>query len=275
LRTALLVAIALIVAGPISRSFGYLNQLPDVRHYATLSNADTLMVGCLAALLIRFKPSTVSGIVNWRPTIGRGLIFLVGIVGPILLEQNLIFGKFTVPFSQTVAAISFAYLICSYSFVRQGVIFLILNSRPAVFLGCLSYSIYIWQQPFFFPGAPLPFPVNIAAILAVASLSYYGLEQPLLGLRRRLRDSHAARRCAPPCSSTPISQFVPSLTTGSLFAPPPAIVLKKVVALASVTKARAPTPAVDADGKLETVVEPVTASGLHAQHARLPRRPPR
>ena len=52
----------------------------------------------------------------------------------------------------------------------------------------------------------------------------------------------------------PISQLVPSLTTGTLLAPPPATVLRKVVAVASVTNARAPAPAVAAAARLATVM---------------------
>ena len=55
--------------------------------------------------------------------------------------------------------------------------------------------------------------------------------------------------------SYPISQLVPSLTTGTLLAPPPATVERNVVAVASVTKARAPLPAVAAAGSEATVVE--------------------
>ena len=41
-----------------------------------------------------------------------------------------------------------------------------------------------------------------------------------------------------------MSQLVPLLTTGTAFAPPPATVERNVVAVASVTNARAPAPAV-------------------------------
>lgn len=55
----------------------------------------------------------------------------------------------------------------------------------------------------------------------------------------------------------PTIQFVPSLTTGTLFAPPPATVDANVVAVASVTNARAPAPAVAAEGSAETTYDPV------------------
>jgi hypothetical protein len=51
----------------------------------------------------------------------------------------------------------------------------------------------------------------------------------------------------------PMIQSVPSLTTGTLLAPPPAAMLANVVAVASVTKARAPAPALAAEGSVATV----------------------
>ena len=56
------------------------------------------------------------------------------------------------------------------------------------------------------------------------------------------------------------AELVPSETTGTLFAPPPAAVDKNVVAVASVTMDRAPAPAVAADGSDATVVVPVTGT---------------
>ena len=51
-------------------------------------------------------------------------------------------------------------------------------------------------------------------------------------------------------------QLVPSEYTGTLLAPPPATIAAKVVALASVTNARAPKPAVAAAGNAATVELP-------------------
>lgn len=51
----------------------------------------------------------------------------------------------------------------------------------------------------------------------------------------------------------PIRQFVPSLYTGTPLAPPPATTEAKVVEFASVTKAVAPAPEPDAEGKVATV----------------------
>ena len=65
-----------------------------------------------------------------------------------------------------------------------------LNWRPMVWLGVLSYSLYLWQQVFFNPFADdlvTRFPINLLAALAAAVASYRLVERPLFGLRQRFR----------------------------------------------------------------------------------------
>ena len=74
-----------------------------------------------------------------------------------------------------------------------------LNWRPVAFIGVLSYSIYLWQQPFFNRENPswfTRFPINLIGALAAAWLSYKLVEQPFLRLRRHF---------APPATGRPTS----------------------------------------------------------------------
>lgn len=64
----------------------------------------------------------------------------------------------------------------------------VLNWPPLVWLGVLSYSFYLWQQPFLnhhSQALHASFPLNLVLALAFAMLSYYLLERPLLRLRQR------------------------------------------------------------------------------------------
>ena len=66
----------------------------------------------------------------------------------------------------------------------------LLASKPLVGIGLISYSIYLWQQPFLnrhFPALPTSFPLNLALVFIAASISYYAIERPFLDLRQRLR----------------------------------------------------------------------------------------
>ena len=90
---------------------------------------------------------------------------------------------------QTITNIGIAVLIERLvRFPTSGVAPLF-NLRPVVYLGTLSYSLYLWQQPFMAPGAawPGPFPWNLLAALVVALASFYLIERPALRLRARLQ----------------------------------------------------------------------------------------
>jgi peptidoglycan/LPS O-acetylase OafA/YrhL len=76
----------------------------------------------------------------------------------------------------------------------------VLNTRPLVWLGTISYSLYLWQQPFMAPGSASPvqrFPLNIGLALLAAILSYRLVEKPMLALRGRIERSHPVFRPAP------------------------------------------------------------------------------
>ena len=64
----------------------------------------------------------------------------------------------------------------------------VLNSVPVVWLGGISYSLYLWQQPFLDRWSSAPwsaFPLNLIVALSLASASFYLVEQPCLRLRER------------------------------------------------------------------------------------------
>jgi peptidoglycan/LPS O-acetylase OafA/YrhL len=77
----------------------------------------------------------------------------------------------------------------------------LLNWAPVVWIGRLSYSLYVWHLAVSelvqnaLSGAPhlVVAGVALAAAFAVACLSYYGLERPLNGLRRRFGSRVAER----------------------------------------------------------------------------------
>jgi peptidoglycan/LPS O-acetylase OafA/YrhL len=65
----------------------------------------------------------------------------------------------------------------------------VLNSGPLVFVGQISYSLYLWQEPFLdrsSTAAFARFPLNIVLALLAALVSYYLVEQPCLRARKRI-----------------------------------------------------------------------------------------
>jgi peptidoglycan/LPS O-acetylase OafA/YrhL len=58
----------------------------------------------------------------------------------------------------------------------------LLNIPIVIWIGNLSYSLYLWQMPFTNPGVrswATTFPQNAALTLMAAMISYYALEQPI------------------------------------------------------------------------------------------------
>lgn len=62
----------------------------------------------------------------------------------------------------------------------------LLNARPIAYIGVLSYSIYLWQQPFLSSELDLPMWARLGLIAAVSLFSYYAIERPSLRLRQYL-----------------------------------------------------------------------------------------
>ena len=61
-----------------------------------------------------------------------------------------------------------------------------LNWAPMAWIGTISYSLYLWQEPLTSLTRPLPVIVEMLAAFALATLSRYFIEQPFLALRRKL-----------------------------------------------------------------------------------------
>ena len=62
----------------------------------------------------------------------------------------------------------------------------LLNWTPLVWVGVLSYSLYLWQNPFLLGGMDkvwTSFPYNLGFAVGASLLSYFLLERPFLRLK--------------------------------------------------------------------------------------------
>jgi peptidoglycan/LPS O-acetylase OafA/YrhL len=67
--------------------------------------------------------------------------------------------------------------------------------RPVVWIGRVSYSLYLWQELFcnrYVHTWYTAFPANVVLAFAAASASYYGIERPVLAWRDRSRHAKPA-----------------------------------------------------------------------------------
>lgn len=85
----------------------------------------------------------------------------------------------------------------------------LLNMRWLTWIGSISYSLYLWQQPFLAP-AELQlvhnFPMALGLSLAFAVGSYHLVERPFLKLRDRIVSSHASVRRLPEPMTAPAGE---------------------------------------------------------------------
>jgi peptidoglycan/LPS O-acetylase OafA/YrhL len=189
------VAFLFIFISPFSRvyqyKFEYAPGTSPVWWWLT-SNSDVIMIGCVAGLI--FKKDWVRRLAFYRPGAGR-ILALALIVIPPIMTNYLLLGLFTVTVGPAIQAVGAAYLVISCIIVRDGILYKLLNTQVLVQIGLMSYSLYVWQQLFFFADPSdfglknlpiLNFPIDLLVAVGAGCLSYFGLERPLAGLRRAL-----------------------------------------------------------------------------------------
>jgi peptidoglycan/LPS O-acetylase OafA/YrhL len=145
---------------------------------------DSIATGCLIALYA--KPLT-SLVTNRR---WLGIVWLVGFGSPTLIAiAN--HTHFLWPLPQLFGHCAWTlFNVC----VGVGILWAIaaqpkvLNHWLPVWLGVISYSLYMWHMPFMNAQAKIHFPLNLVLAFAAAVASYYLLEQPILRLRNRLSE---------------------------------------------------------------------------------------
>ncbi len=152
------------------------------------ATADTLATGCLLCFGYNWLSDQ-----PWYARFQKSFLFWVTTLSLFSLGNALFVvhrGSFYV-IGQTLANVG--AVLCVDWCIRNpnGWVGNILNSRPFVMVGVLSYSLYLWQNPFLNPylkGWASSFPINIALAFVAAAVSYYFVERPFLRLKGR---SHA------------------------------------------------------------------------------------
>jgi peptidoglycan/LPS O-acetylase OafA/YrhL len=155
---------------------------------------DALAVGCGAAILLFRQGPAAHRFLSLSPIL-TGFVALMCVIVPHVFGKLHILGPLIVPFGQTLQACGIAGLILQ-SIVKPGWgLYRLLNTSILVWIGTLSYSLYIWQQLFCSQprsfGWPdvwwMSFPGWFIPAFITACASYYLLERPLMGLRSRFR----------------------------------------------------------------------------------------
>ena len=175
---------ATILTGPLLRGLWWA-ALPGSRMLmgrAFPTVADALATGCLCAFRTDWIRAARRSQKSYLWIVVPSLIVLASLpqdeLAPLVRRPlRLMF--------DTISNALIASLMLGTVTAESGLTYRLLNNRPMVALGMVSYSLYLWQQLFFgWPGTSVPLAVTAALMAAV--LSYTLLERPLAGLRRRL-----------------------------------------------------------------------------------------
>jgi peptidoglycan/LPS O-acetylase OafA/YrhL len=148
---------------------------------------DTILLGCVVAVLRASCPEHRLLRVLSRPGVAAASVAFLTVGSPVLWSR---LGEY---YDLTVGASCGAFAVASivlYAIEDAGSLLgRVLNSAPLVHVGTISYSLYLWQQPFFAPELQGPlarWPVALAAAFVLAEASYRLVEVPMLRLRVRL-----------------------------------------------------------------------------------------
>lgn len=190
-RRALWFAIAVIAATPMLRVAAWI-LWPSIRPLTDQAFpfvGDALATGCVLALA-RERLEASPTYLAWldAPTFWVLPLACIAALAVPRVSFNLAFGV-------TIGNLGIAMAI--HRCVRHPTLRVgrVLASRPFVYVGALSYSLYLWQQPFVNRRGDSilnTFPIHLAIAFGAAMLSYYLVENPVLALRAR----RAARRRA-------------------------------------------------------------------------------
>jgi peptidoglycan/LPS O-acetylase OafA/YrhL len=172
------VAIGVIVLSPFIRigSYALFPAHRDLMTIALHTRADMLMFGCATAL------SITRGVPVWFERVCRAIspVLALVILAACIAATGVLHGLFAFSIGMTIEGIAITTVLVNVLERPAAPFAVLLRSRPATWIGTISYSLYLWQQPFLFPrDASLlgRFPINLFALLTVACASYYLVER--------------------------------------------------------------------------------------------------
>jgi len=162
-------------------------------YYATDTRADGLMLGCLIGCLMswglvptsRFFELSLKVLALAAILFLAYLVFTIKSSNPILVQ-----GVFA------LASLAIAMVLMVLVVWPGSIAFLLLRFPPLVWIGRISYGLYLWHWPvrgYIFGRSSQPTNRQIISALVlslvITTISFYFVEQPFLALKRRL--SHA------------------------------------------------------------------------------------
>jgi peptidoglycan/LPS O-acetylase OafA/YrhL len=197
-RGRIIACMSIVIAAPLLRigTFLYAPDIFQAMESSLLYLGDAIAIGCLLALLA----GTLLKSERAKRFFESPLFFLVPLMAVAMYAtlQSSLWPKFHLAIGNTISLLCIAAVIWRVIYWQDWAT-RILNSRVFVFVGILSYSLYVWQQIFLDEAGRFwinRFPQNLVLAFFAAVFSYYVVETPFLRLRERLSSRLRARRAA-------------------------------------------------------------------------------
>jgi peptidoglycan/LPS O-acetylase OafA/YrhL len=155
---------------------------PLIVYTSTFCRLDAPLIGAVAAV------ARSAGRLGWlrgrtAQVIAAMGVVILGVAAYVVDYEDRMFSLET-----TVVALASACVILGATAAGEGLLVRVLTFRPLVFVGVISYSLYLWHLPIFqwidLPTTGSPGPVRaamgIGAAVAAAIASYFLVERPLI-----------------------------------------------------------------------------------------------
>lgn len=201
-RRGLWIALAVVALCPVLR-LGYFYLQPSFAKYEILyrfeTAADSIAVGCLLAGSFQWllnQPGFQKVLQSRLLMLVPFVVLAIGTSITLQIQYRPLYLLLGITIQNVGIALCIAWSVTYHS----GRIGRILNSRPLVFIGLISYSLYLWHPLFLFPDSSPTISsliLNLTLVALVSLASFYLVERPSLQIRQWLETKIFGMRTVP------------------------------------------------------------------------------
>jgi len=152
--------------------------------FCSLTQMSSIAIGCVLAFIVRGDALVRVG--RWMEQYPIRFL-MMGLMLLVLSPVGSLSGKYAIMAADPVNSVACCLVISGLLYSRNKLLTFVLNNRLSVYIGVLSYSLYLWQQPFANANILGSFPVSwrLTAMVMAALMSYHFVERPFLRIKEK------------------------------------------------------------------------------------------